>query len=215
MNTIENKKPIIEHIKDGNSLIFDYLGISITDIRPNGTSQYIADCDYGDIVTIWASILGDIWFTFDNVLQLSNETLTTQTSSPLIQVILKNINDSLYVLDGLRLTNDNILYFTVLSKLSPNLVVRYSQKTKHTSVEIRFQITEQAINSYHFTTKQTSIQHVNECEGFTFVYSISGDLLKNDLEKYCSRMLDVWEITEDKKNVDYKKLGILSDMLTI
>lgn len=215
MTTIENKKTLIEHIKDGNSLIFEHLGISIENINQENASSYIADCNYNTTVDIWPSILVDIWFTFDNMLQLDNEKITTKINSPLIKAILNNINDSLYVLDGLRLTNDNLSYFTVLSKMSPILFVSYNKNSKDMIIEIRFQINEQAVDSYHFTTKQTSIQHYTEYEGFTFVYSLSGDLLESDLKKYTSRMLDIWEISSDEMDIDYKKLGILSDMISI
>lgn len=226
LNPSEPSKSIFEQIMDVKKMVLDQLCISVTDLEPALHWEYTAKSDDGSDVNIYSSLLGDICFAFDNVITLDNGIVSSYLKSPLIQSVLTDVNLHLPVTESFRLSNDLINYLPVLPNVKPWLVFKYIKATKMRTVQISFKVLRRHVDSlssllatscdtYQLTTKNKAIQHFYESSGFNCIYSDSGVIIDNEIEVYKERMMKIWELPEDSADIDYKRLGLLSDMLTI
>lgn len=226
LNPVAPVKSKFEQIMDIKKMVLDQLGISVTDLEPGLSCEYTAKSDDGSDVNIYSTLLGDICFAFDNVITLDNGMVSSHLKSPLIQGILTDVNRHLPVTESFRLSNDLINYLPVLPNVKPWLVFKYIKATKMRTVQVSFKVLRRHVDSlpaflttsyeaYRLTTKNKAIQHFYESSGFNCIYSDSGVIIDNEIEVYKERMMKIWELPEDSTDIDYKRLGILSDMISI
>lgn len=214
--TPEPQKSTREKVMDVKQLIFEHLNISIHNMEPSLFGEYTAKSDDGHDVNIYLSGFGDVCFAFDNIITLDNGIVSSALKSPIIQTMLKDVNQYLGITESFRLTNDHIEHLPVLPNVKPWLVFKYMKETNSITIQVSFKISLRSTGeAYYLTTKQTAIQHFYEPSGFNCIYSITGDSITNDIQHYKERMLNVWGLNEDGQEIDYKRLGVLSDMISI
>lgn len=212
----EPQKSTLEQIMDVKQLIFEHLNISIHDMEPSLFGEYTAKSVDGHAVNIYLSGFGDVCFSFDNLIILDNGSVSSELESPIIQTMLKDVNQYLGITESFRLSTDNIVHLPVLPNVKPWLVFKYIKETKSITIQVSFKVSLHSDgDTYYLTTKQTAIQHFYEPSGFNCIYTIKGDSITNDIECYKKRMLKIWGLPEDSTDVDYKRLGLLSDMISI
>lgn len=213
---IAPQKSTLEKIIDVKQLIFEHLNISIHDMEPSLFGEYTAKSDDGHDVNIYLSGFGDVCFSFENIITLDNGIVSSALKSPIIQTMLNDVNQYLGITESFRLTNDHIEYLPVLPNVKPWLVFKYIKETNSITIQVSFKISLRTTGeAYYLTTKQTAIQHFYDPSGFNCIYSITGESITNDIQHYKERMMNVWELTKDCQEIDYKRLGLLSDMISI
>lgn len=213
---IAPQKSTLEQIMDVKQLIFEHLNISIHDMEPSVFGEFTAKSDDGHAVNIYLTDFGDVCFAFDNIITLDNGIVSSALKSTAIQTMLKDVNQYLDVTESFRLSNDNIVYLPVLPNVKPWLVFKYIKETNSITIQVSFKISLRTTgDAYYLTTKQVAIQHFYDPSGFNCIYSITGESITNDIQHYKERMMNVWELTEDGQEIDYKRLGLLSDMISI
>lgn len=205
---------------DVKKMVLDQLGISVTDLEPELSCEYTAKSDDGSDVNIYSTLLGDIWFAFDNVITLDNGMVSSYLKSPSIQSILTDVNRYLPVTESFRLSNDLINYLPVLPNVKPWLVFKYIKATKMRTVQVSFKVLRRHVDSlpafleksyeaYHLTTKNKAIQHFYESSGFNCIYSDNGVIIDNEIEVYKERMMKIWELPEDSSLILITKIGFI------
>lgn len=203
--------------KSLQNILSNQFGLVVSNLKPANYDGYIGQSQYNEIVNIFSPRSPIFIFSFDKIITIDDGKVVAMLNSPIIQSILDDINKTLCVTEGMRLTNDGLTYIPVLTNVKPWLVFKYNNKLEFMTIEIQFLLNNlcQGDFPYELTTKNVSIDSAYKREGFKKIYSITGELIQDELAGYRSKLLDVWLIPEDSIDIDYYRLGVLSDMITI
>lgn len=192
----------------------------------NDSVEYVNQWQYrvqGDFI-IDVSIISDfaVRFDFMNILYFENGILHSRLDTPVLNSILMNINSSLPVLSAIRLADDdNTFVFSVIDNIKPILMISYNKmeldETYESIIKVLFDpvVPTESDKSFSFVTGSSLIQAGYEYCGFKMFYTLEGESTHNDLEVYKNRVSKAWNLTETNSNIDYKQLGLLTDMLYI
>lgn len=189
-------------------------GLFVSNFKHAHFDGYIGESQYNEIVNVFTSRSVYFCFSFDKIITIDNNKAVTTLNSSVIKCILDDINKTLHVTEGMRFTNDRLNYIPILSNVNPWLAFKYNSKLDFMTIEIHFSMIRESSEPYELTTKNVSIQNPYET-GFKKIYSNTGGLIQDDLAYYKHKMLSVWGISEDLPDIDYHRLGVLSDMITI
>lgn len=189
----------------------------VSNFKPAHYDGYIGQSQHNEIVHIFTSRSVYFTFSFDNIITLDNNQVVTLLNIPVIQLILDDINKTLHITEALRFTCDGVTYIPVLPNIKPWLVFKYNNKLEFMTIAIHFSVIreEECDEPYNLTTKNVFIQNAYEPSGFKKIYSINGELIQDDLAGYHSKLLAIWGLPEDATDIDYHRLGVLSDMISI
>lgn len=192
----------------------------------NDSVEYVNQWQYrvqGDFI-IDVSIISDfaVRFDFMNILYFDNGILHSRLDTPVLDSILMNINSALPVLSAIRLADDeNTFVFSVIDNIKPILMISYNKmeldETYESIIKVLFDpvVPTESDKSFSFVTGSSLIQAAYEYCGFKMFYTLEGESTHNDLEVYKNRVSKAWNLTETNNNIDYKQLGLLTDMLYI
>lgn len=158
-----------------------------------------------------------IEFCIDKAIGFNNDILISNIDAEFIKNILVKANNSLPVLDGLRFTNDNISYFPVIANIKPSFIFKCDHETGDISIVLHFStmLGHDEDSDYYLTTKHMSVQNYIDTPYFRINYLVSGKLIHSDIKVFLKRFLLIWDISKNSNDIDFKRLGVLSDMITI
>lgn len=199
------------------TIVSNQFGLVVSNFKPAHYDGYIGQSQYNEAVHIFMARSVYFTFSFDNIITLVNNQVITLLNSPVIQLILDDINKTLHITEALRFSHDGITHIPVLPNVKPWLVFKYNNKLEFMTIEVHFSVirAEGSDDPYDLTTKNVFIQNAYKPSGFKKIYSITGALIQDDLARYHSKLLSIWDIPEDSTDIDYHRLGVLSDMVTI
>lgn len=199
------------------SIVSNQFGLVVYHFQHANYDGYIGQSQHNEIVNIFSPRSPIFIFSFDKIITIDNGKVVTMLKSPVIQSILDDINKTICVTEGMRLTNDGLTYIPVLPNVKPWLVFNYNNELSFMTIEIHFLLNtlSQGDFPYELTTKNVSIQSAYKPAGFKKIYSITGELIQDELAGYHSKLLEIWGLPENSTDVDYHRLGILSDMISI
>ena len=199
------------------TIVSNQFGLVVSNFKPAHYDGYIGQSQCNETVHIFTVRSVYYTFSFENVITIDNNQVVTLLNSPVIQLILDDINKTLHITEALRFSHDGITHIPVLPNVKPWLVFKYNNKLEFMTIEVHFSVirAEDSDAPYDLTTKNVFIQNAYEPSGFKKIYSMTGELIKDDLACYHSKLLAIWDIPEDSTDIDYHRLGVLSDMITI
>jgi len=199
------------------SIVSNQFGLVVSNFKLAHYDGYIGQSQYNETVHIFMSRSVYYTFSFEKVITIENNQVITLLNSHVIQHILDDINKTLHITEALRFTCDGVTYIPVLPNIKPWLVFKYNNKLEFMTIEIHFSVIreEGCDEPYELTTKNVFIQNAYEPSGFKKIYSITGELIQDDLAGYHSKLLAIWGLPEDATDIDYHRLGLLSDMISI
>jgi hypothetical protein len=199
------------------NIVSNQFGLVVSKFKQAHYDGYIGQSQYNETVNIFTARSVYYTFSFENIITIENNQVVTRLNSPVIQLILDDVNKTLHITEALRFSHDGIIHIPVLPNVKSWLVFKYNNKLEFMTIEIHFAvIREEGCDApYELTTKNVFIQNAYEPSGFKKIYSMTGELIKDDLAGYHSKLLAIWGIPEDSTDIDYHRLGVLSDMITI
>jgi len=178
--------------------------------NPSVHMQDVYGMDYG-VVT-----------TFYDMLYVENNTLCSKFKDPIICKVMKNINNLLSIFNACRfrsLIDGKYVLSTLLSRIYA--VISFTHLTKEDkfliSIELRipsFKDNGDTNPMAQLITKETSLDQFHFIQ-LVFNYNGQGDFLSSDFYSYREKIFEIWKINESATHDDYKKLGLLTDMLNI
>lgn len=182
--------------------------------------QYRSDGEFKIDIGIIADFA--VRFDFMDILYFKDGLLYSHLDTPVLNAILKNINSDLPVVSAMRLADDDRdIVFSVIDNLNPILMISYNKmqldETYESIIKVVFDpiAPDDSDKSFSFITGSSLIQAGYEYCGFKMFYTLAGESTHNDLEVYKNRVSKAWNLTETNNNIDYKQLGLLTDMLYI
>lgn len=182
--------------------------------------QYRSDGNFKIDIGIIADFA--VRFDFMDILYFKDGLLHSHLDTPVLNAILKNINSELPVVSAMRLADsDKAIVFSVIDNLKPILMISYNKmqldETYESIIKIVFDPidTDDSDKSFSFITGSSLIQAGYEYCGFKMFYTLAGVSTHNDLEIYKDRVATAWNLVETNEHIDYKHLGLLTDMLYI
>lgn len=182
--------------------------------------QYRSDGDFKIDIGIIADFA--VRFDFMDVLYFEDGLLHSRLDTPVLNAILKNINSELPVISAMRLADDDRdIVFSVIDNLKPILMISYNKMQLDETYESIIKVVFDPIDpddsdkSFSFITGSSLIQAGYEYCGFKMFYTLAGVSTHNDLDIYKNRVSKAWNLAEANEYIDYKHLGLLTDMLYI
>lgn len=216
-----------EDVKTAIDLLYSYFNISVTDLGFDldldllGIYTGKATCgDFVDEINI--GLNNEINISFKNSLILKDKLISSPLINPAIQSVVTEINQSLPLLDSLRLSNDGINYLPVFPYIKPYLSFSYMPDIHEIKLYIDFKIVVKSsmieiLSPYLLYANNESIQEYGQSiyRDIKNIYSISGEVIRDDFKKYRSLMLKAFDLPENSFDVDYVRLGLVNDMTNI
>jgi len=160
--------------------------------------------------------------TFYDMLYIENDMLCSKFKNPIIYKIMENINNLLSVFDACRFRyfiDGKRVLSTFLSIISAAISFIHLTREDKFLIFIDLKIPSFNDNGEIIPTAQLITKDMNLDE-FHFVklnfdYTGEGDFLTGNFYDYREKIFDIWKINESATKEDYKKLGLLTDMLNI
>lgn len=202
-----------------------HLNIFITNLEISALGFYTGKAVYGDIIsdiTIYLYNPNAISINFENLIVLENKTLSSPCDHPVIQSIVNDLNQSLPLLDSLRLSNDDVNYLPVFPYLTPSLSFSCTNTTHKLKLDVDFKVLVKSsmielLSPYLLYANNQPIQMAGQSveREIKKFYSVTGEIIRDDFKKYRTRMLEAFNLPEDSVDVDYVRLGLVNDMTNI
>jgi len=213
------------HVEKTINLLYSHLNIVITNLEISVLGFYTGKAVCGDFITdinIYLYNPNSISIDFENLIVLKDKMVSSTFDNPIIQSIVNDLNQSLPLLDSLRLSNDSVEYFPVFPYINPSFSISCTTDTNKMRFNIDFKVLVKSglvelLEPYLLYANNQSIQDCGQSRyrDISNIYSITGETIKNDFEKYRLLMLEAFELPENSIDVDYVQLGLLSDMINI
>lgn len=205
----------LDGIAAAQKMMLDEFNINISNIIRKKFTEY--EATFNEKLTIYV-INNDFYFNFNDVLILSNGVLTSSVEHPFISNALSDTNALLPIFDAMRFTTEEkIVFHPILNHIRPVIVFKYNSETKQMTIYIQLLNTmnSKAKEAACIVTKDKIIQHHHEPAEFQSIYYYGSQYYVSDLLAYRNRIFKAWELDEEQYDVDYKKLGELTDMINI
>lgn len=166
--------------------------------------------DYG-VVTI-----------FSNMLYIENNLLYSKFQNPIIDKVMESINDLLCIFESCRFRyfiDRKLIFSPVLNRLHPKISFIHLTREDKFIIFIEFYIPSfdengESIPKAKLITKDIILDDFQFIK-LSFDYSSTGDLLTGNFFDYREKIFNIWKINESSTKDDYKKLGLLTDMMNI
>jgi hypothetical protein len=215
MNGYHEPDPIhLASIETARKILFTKFGIDFTNVTRESHGDYVASGAYS--VDIYALNHTDLYIGFKTLIHLENGLLVSKLNDPMINDFVKDMNSFFYIFDALRFTTwDQDVFYPILDNIRPSIIFKYNIECDDMMIHIDLHPTIESEESIYITTKDIIIQHGYEPAGFKAIYHLNGSHYLSDLLTYKTRLLKVWNIDENSRDIDYKRLGVLTDMITI
>lgn len=215
MNGYHESDPIhLASIEAARKILLEKFGIDFTNVSRESHGDYVASGEYP--VDIYALNHTDLYIGFKTLFHLENGLLVSKLNDPMINEFVKDMNSFFYIFDALRFTTwDRDVFYSILDNIRPSIIFKYNVEYDDMMIHIDLHPSIESDESIYITTKDIIIQHGYEPTGFKCVYHLNGSHYSNDLLIYKTRLLKVWDIVENSSDIDYKRLGHLTDMINI
>jgi hypothetical protein len=205
----------LEGIAAAQKMMLDEFGIEISNIIRTNFTEY--EGTFNEQLTIYV-LNNDFYFNFNDMLTLSNGVLISSVEHPFISKALSDTNALFPIFDAMRFTTEEkIVFHPILNHIRPAIVFKYNSETKQMTIYIHLLNTmnSKSKQAACVLTKDKIIQHHHEPAEFQIIYFYGSQYYISDLLAYRNRIFKAWELDEDQYDVDYKKLGELTDMINI
>lgn len=214
-----------KYVENTINFLHLHLNIFITNLEISALGFYTGKAVYDDFVgdiTIYLYNPNSISIDFENLIVLENKMVSSPCDHPVIQSIVNDLNRSLPLLDSLRLSDDDVNYLPVFPYLRPSFSFSCDNTTHKLKLDVDFKVLVKSgmvelLLPYLLYANNQSIQS----KGYSVerdikkIYSVTGEVIRDDFEKYRSLMLKAFNLSEDSFDVDYVRLGLVNDMTNI
>ena len=202
-------------------MMMNHFNLDINDfVECIDTVQYQSIGEYK--IDIFSIPNNYVEFQCVDIFYIEDGILYSKFKHPVIDIIVMDINRSLHVLEALRLSDANKkIIFTAIDNMQPVLMFSYNALDLDDAYEPLIKILFNPVlpreleESFYFMTNSFFVQHAHEYCGIKIFYNLDGTICHSDLEVYDNRIANVWNFENSNDDVDYKRLGELTDMLLI
>ena len=205
----------LEGLASAQKMMLDEFNINISNIVRKNFTEY--EAIFKDKLTVYV-LNNDFYFNFNDVLTLADGVLTSSVDHPFINKALSDTNALVPIFEALRFTTEEkIVFHPILKHIRPVIVFKYNSETKQMTIYIQLLNTmkSKSKEAACIVTKDKIIQHHHEPAEFQSIYYYGSQYYVSDLLAYRNRIFKAWELDEEQYDVDYKKLGELTDMINI
>lgn len=205
----------LEGLAAAQKMMLDEFNINISNIVRKNFTEY--EATFKEQLTVYV-LNNDFYFNFNDVLTLADGVLTSSVDHPFINKALSDTNALFPIFEALRFTTEEkIVFHPILNHIRPVIVFKYNSETKQMTIYIQLLNTmkSKSKEAACIVTKDKIIQHHHEPAEFQSIYYYGSQYYISDLLSYRNRIFKAWELDEEQYDVDYKKLGELTDMINI